>query len=79
MAASSDVGVCTTVVMQVPFFSDDKDTATTPKADALYIPRENPRALVICPTEQWSTKAHSEKTSLSDRSTAVNENGNILD
>ncbi|KAI9081241.1 hypothetical protein K1719_036813 [Acacia pycnantha] len=62
--------------VKVPFFSDDEDTASTPKADALYIPRENPRALVICPTEQWPTKAYSEKnSSFRDRSTAVNENG----
>ncbi|XP_054809218.1 nuclear pore complex protein NUP98A isoform X2 [Prosopis cineraria] len=61
---------------RVPFFSDDEDTPATPKADALYIPRENPRALVICPTEQWPIKAYSEKASSSrDRSTAVNENG----
>ncbi|KAK2426324.1 Nucleoporin autopeptidase [Trifolium repens] len=32
---------------RVPFFSNDDDTPTTPKADALFIPRENPRALKI--------------------------------
>lgn len=61
--------------MQVPFFSDDEDTPSTPKADAFYIPRENPRALVICPMEQWPTKASSEKASSKDRSTPVKENG----
>ena len=58
--------------MQVPFYSDDEDTPTTPKADALFIPRENPRALVICPMEQWPAKACSEKAS------TATENGNIL-
>ncbi|XP_074376286.1 nuclear pore complex protein NUP98A-like isoform X2 [Apium graveolens] len=29
--------------LKVPFFSDDEDTPTTPKADTLFIPRENPR------------------------------------
>ncbi|XP_028805918.1 nuclear pore complex protein NUP98A [Neltuma alba] len=60
---------------KVPFFGDDEDTPTTPKADALYIPRENPRALIIHHAEQWATKAYPEKTSFRDRSTAVNENG----
>ncbi|KAF7827626.1 nuclear pore complex protein NUP98A [Senna tora] len=59
---------------KVPFFSDDEDTPTTPKADALYIPRENPRALVICPMEQWPTRAPS---SLKDRCTPVNDNGTV--
>ncbi|KAJ6727792.1 NUCLEOPORIN [Salix koriyanagi] len=30
---------------KVPFFSDEEETPSTPKADALFIPRENPRAL----------------------------------
>ncbi|XP_057423007.1 nuclear pore complex protein NUP98A isoform X2 [Lotus japonicus] len=61
---------------KVPFFSDDEDTPTTPKADALFIPRENPRALIICPVEQWPGRA-SEKTSFKDRNISVNENGMI--
>lgn len=64
-------------LLQVPFFSDDEDTPTTPKADALFIPRENPRALIICPVEQWPGRA-SEKTSFKDRNISVNENGNIF-
>ncbi|XP_020573490.1 nuclear pore complex protein NUP98A isoform X2 [Phalaenopsis equestris] len=38
---------------RVPFFGDDEVAPTTPKADALIIPRENPRALIIRPIEQW--------------------------
>ncbi|KAK6923622.1 Nuclear pore complex protein Nup98-Nup96-like, autopeptidase S59 domain [Dillenia turbinata] len=58
---------------KVPFFSDDEETPITPKADALIIPRENPRALVIHPVEQ-SLKANVEKMSpLKGRSTSENE------
>ncbi|XP_059440722.1 nuclear pore complex protein NUP98A [Corylus avellana] len=62
---------------KVPFFSDDEEPST-PKADALFIPRENPRALVIRPTEQWPMRASAEKASASkDISTPVHENGKI--
>ncbi|KAI3828731.1 hypothetical protein L1987_02840 [Smallanthus sonchifolius] len=46
---------------KVSFFSDEEETTSTPKADALFIPRENPRALVIRPVEQWPGKASAEK------------------
>uniref|UniRef100_A0A5B7B6E7 Nucleoporin autopeptidase n=1 Tax=Davidia involucrata TaxID=16924 RepID=A0A5B7B6E7_DAVIN len=60
---------------KVPFFSDDEETPSTPKADALFIPRENPRALVIRPMEHWPLRANAEKTSpLKDASTPVHEN-----
>lgn len=63
---------------KVPFFSDDEEAPSTPKADALFVPRENPRALVIRPTEQWSLKAHTEKASpMKEVSTPVHENGKI--
>ncbi|XP_038687698.1 nuclear pore complex protein NUP98A-like isoform X2 [Tripterygium wilfordii] len=61
---------------QVPFFHDDVETVSTPKADALLIPRENPRALVIRPIDQWPSRSNAEKPSpLKDRSTPVHENG----
>ncbi|XP_023644706.1 nuclear pore complex protein NUP98A isoform X3 [Capsella rubella] len=41
---------------KVPFFTDDEESSSTPKADALFIPRENPRALVIRPAQQWSSR-----------------------
>ncbi|KAF8402371.1 hypothetical protein HHK36_013326 [Tetracentron sinense] len=63
---------------KVPFFSDDEEVPSTPKADALFIPRENPRALVIRPVEQWPSRASAEKASLlKDTSIPVHENGVI--
>ncbi|XWS50219.1 hypothetical protein CRYUN_Cryun12cG0069900 [Craigia yunnanensis] len=65
---------------KVPFFSDDEETPSTPKADAVFIPRENPRALVIRPTENWPSGASAEKASqLKNASTPVHENGKISD
>ncbi|CDY37982.1 BnaC05g07920D [Brassica napus] len=59
----------------VPFFADDEEnSSSTPKADALFIPRENPRALVIRPVQQWSSRVKS--TIPKDRPTAQpHENG----
>lgn len=66
--------------MQVPFFTDDEETPSTPKADAVFIPRENPRALVIRPIENWPSRTSAEKASpLKAASTPVpHENGKIL-
>ena len=58
---------------QVPFFNDDETAAASPKADALFIPRENPRSLIIHPIEQWPFRSNTEKKSMSKDSTA---NGN---
>ncbi|XP_023512469.1 nuclear pore complex protein NUP98A-like [Cucurbita pepo subsp. pepo] len=63
---------------RVPFFSDDEETPSTPKADALFIPRENPRALVIRPTDQWPSRASLEKA-LPSKDTSVRENGKIAE
>ncbi|KAL3499136.1 hypothetical protein ACH5RR_038229 [Cinchona calisaya] len=61
---------------KVPFFSDDEETRSTPKADALFIPRENPRALVIRPVEQRQPWISVEKSTPSKyMSTTVSENG----
>ncbi|KAL2468866.1 Nuclear pore complex protein [Forsythia ovata] len=63
---------------KMPFFSDEEVMPSTPKADALYIPRENPRALVIRPLEQWPSRASAEKTNRSKpNTTPVHENGKI--
>ncbi|XP_015574478.1 nuclear pore complex protein NUP98A isoform X1 [Ricinus communis] len=65
---------------KVPFFCDEEETTGRPKADALFIPRENPRALVIRPTEQWPLRSSAEKAPpLKDASTPVYENGKILE
>ncbi|XP_062074758.1 nuclear pore complex protein NUP98A isoform X2 [Humulus lupulus] len=56
--------------LKVPFFSDDEETVSTPKADALFVPRDNPRALVIRPAEQWPLKSSADKAfALKDTST----------
>ncbi|KAJ8768322.1 hypothetical protein K2173_021475 [Erythroxylum novogranatense] len=61
---------------KVPFFSEE-ETPSTPKADALFIPRENPRALVIHPTDQLPLRASADKMSLrKDASSQLLENGN---
>ncbi|KAG8093699.1 hypothetical protein GUJ93_ZPchr0012g21392 [Zizania palustris] len=41
---------------KVPFFADDEESPATPKADAFFIPRENPRNLVILPIDQWPSR-----------------------
>ncbi|CAK9178036.1 unnamed protein product [Ilex paraguariensis] len=61
---------------KVPFFSDDEETTSAPKADALYVARENPRALVIRPLEQWPSRANPDKTAPpKDTSTPPHANG----
>ncbi|GAV75126.1 Nucleoporin2 domain-containing protein [Cephalotus follicularis] len=63
---------------KIPFFGDDEETPSTPKADALFIPRENPRALVIRPMEQLPLRTSAEKASpLKDASITLHENGKI--
>lgn len=65
---------------KVPFFSDDEETPSTPKADALFVPRENPRALVIRPLDQWPSRGGLEKVSPSKHtSSPVHENGKIAE
>ncbi|GFP92548.1 nuclear pore complex protein nup98a [Phtheirospermum japonicum] len=60
---------------KVAFFNDDEETPSTPKADALFVPRENPRALVIRPLEAWNSISSTEKTKTT--STPVHENGKV--
>ncbi|KAI3837185.1 hypothetical protein MKW92_028699 [Papaver armeniacum] len=62
--------------LRVPFFSDDEETLSTPKADALFIPRENPRALVINPLEHCTSRTSAEK-SKDTHSTPLHENGKL--
>ena len=65
--------------MQVPFFSDEEESPSTPKADAFFIPRENPRALVIRPMEQWPPRTSAEKQSLlKDMPYPVHGNGELF-
>ncbi|CAN1299460.1 Nuclear pore complex protein NUP98A [Linum perenne] len=61
---------------KVPFFSDEEESPSTPKADALFVPRENPRALVIRPVDQSPMRTNAEKASpIKD----VNQNGKALE
>ncbi|VFQ59371.1 unnamed protein product [Cuscuta campestris] len=46
---------------KVAFFTDEEETTSTPKADAFFVPRENPRALVIHPLETWPSRASPRK------------------
>ncbi|XP_074311218.1 nuclear pore complex protein NUP98A-like isoform X3 [Silene latifolia] len=55
---------------RVAFFSEEDEAPSTPKADALFIPRENPRSLIIRPIDQWP------KSSMKEASVKVYENGN---
>ncbi|KAL6543950.1 hypothetical protein OROGR_010447 [Orobanche gracilis] len=60
---------------KVAFFNDDEETPSTPKADALFVPRENPRALVIRPLEPWHSRSGMAKTMTNG--TPVHENGKV--
>ncbi|CAI9291047.1 unnamed protein product [Lactuca saligna] len=71
--AVKELGTCD-LHPQVSFFSDDEETTSTPKADALFIPRENPRALVIRLLKQWPGKSSAEK--LKNASSPAQTNGN---
>ncbi|KAL8196324.1 hypothetical protein R6Q57_025324 [Mikania cordata] len=64
---------------KVSFFSDEEETTSTPKADALFIPRENPRALVIRPVELWSGKTSAEKPKEKDASSSPQTNGHYAE
>ncbi|KAK3166517.1 hypothetical protein QOZ80_1AG0046790 [Eleusine coracana subsp. coracana] len=46
---------------KVPFFADDEESHATPKADAFFIPRENPRNLIIRPIDQWPSRNGTER------------------
>ncbi|CAK9168190.1 unnamed protein product [Ilex paraguariensis] len=61
------------------FFSDDEETPSAHKADALYVARENLSDLVIRPLEQWPSRANPDKTSPpKDTSTPPHGNGNCV-
>ncbi|KAM0885559.1 hypothetical protein ACQ4PT_030277 [Festuca glaucescens] len=49
---------------KVPFFADDEESSVTPKADAFFIPRENPRSLIIRPTDQWPSRSAVDRQSI---------------
>ncbi|KAL6875674.1 hypothetical protein ACP4OV_013187 [Aristida adscensionis] len=49
---------------KVPFFADDEESSATPKADAFFIPRENPRNLIIRPIDQWPSRSGVDRQSV---------------
>ncbi|CAA0806684.1 Nuclear pore complex protein NUP98A [Striga hermonthica] len=59
---------------KVAFFNDDEETPSTPKADALFVPRENPRALVIRPLEPRHSRSSTETMAAG---TLVHVNGRL--
>ncbi|CAL9203198.1 nuclear pore complex protein NUP98A-like isoform X1 [Musa acuminata AAA Group] len=62
---------------RVAFFADD-ETQSTPKADAYFVPRENPRALIIRPIEQWPPRSNMEKENImKNGSIPAAENGKV--
>ncbi|KAL6579410.1 hypothetical protein OROMI_009626 [Orobanche minor] len=61
--------------LKVAFFNDDEETPSTPKADALFVPQENLRALVIHPLEPWHSRSGMAKTMANG--TPVHENGKV--
>ncbi|TVU48124.1 hypothetical protein EJB05_07749 [Eragrostis curvula] len=50
---------------KVPFFADDEESTATPKADAFFIPRENPRNLIIRPIDQWPSRSGIDRKQVS--------------
>ncbi|KAL6905951.1 hypothetical protein ACP4OV_003552 [Aristida adscensionis] len=49
---------------KMPFFADDDESPAKPKADAFFIPRENPRNLIIRPIDQWPSRSGIDKQSI---------------
>ncbi|TVT96992.1 hypothetical protein EJB05_57776 [Eragrostis curvula] len=49
---------------KVPFFADDEESPATPKADAFFVPRENPRNLIIRPIDQWPSRSGIDRRSV---------------
>jgi nuclear pore complex protein Nup98-Nup96 len=63
---------------KVPFFADDEESSVTPKADAFFIPRENPRSLVIRPTEQLRSRSAVDRQSIPSASTDLGKQKDVL-
>jgi len=54
----------------------DDEAQTLQKVDQLFVPRENPRLLIIRPMEQWPSRAGTEKQPIpEDMHKPINENG----
>ncbi|KAJ3681305.1 hypothetical protein LUZ60_015794 [Juncus effusus] len=65
---------------KLPYFADEDEVPSTPKADAFFIPRENPRSLIVRPIEQWPPYASpdSEMNNFTrDEPEFENQNGSL--
>jgi len=60
----------------VSFFSDADEVLTTPKADLMFIPQENPRALFIRQSDQTSLTPRTSKSTTDVRDIAMPVQGN---
>uniref|UniRef100_A0A0E0MK26 Nucleoporin autopeptidase n=1 Tax=Oryza punctata TaxID=4537 RepID=A0A0E0MK26_ORYPU len=63
---------------KVPFFADDEESPATPKADAFFIPRENPRNLVIRPIDQWPSRGTVDRQQIPKNSADIDEHKGSL-
>ncbi|CAM6018772.1 unnamed protein product [Sphagnum balticum] len=61
---------------KVSFFSDADEVLTTPKADLMFIPRENPRALFIRQPDQTSLTPRTSNSTTDVRDIAMPVQGN---
>jgi len=65
---------------KVSFFSDSEEAPSTPKADAMFIPRENPRALFIQQPDQSPASAACKPTAnMKEMAIPINDNGTTAD
>ncbi|KAJ4767515.1 Nucleoporin autopeptidase [Rhynchospora pubera] len=60
---------------KVPYFADEDEVPSSPKADAFLIPRENPRSLILRPIEQWPTQTSPDIEASSKDGPTDNANG----
>lgn len=65
--------------IQVPFFSNNEGLPPAAKGGGVFFRRENPRALVVLPAEQWPQRFDTEKMSqLVHASLHVYKNGECI-
>jgi len=64
--------------MQVSFFSDGEEAPSTPKADVMFVPRENPRSLFIRQPEPSPITAGKSAPDVREIATPVQKDGMLL-
>ncbi|KAL5206008.1 hypothetical protein ABZP36_034217 [Zizania latifolia] len=63
---------------KIPFFADDEESPATPKADAFFIPRENPRNLIIRPMDQWPSRGTVDRQQIPKNSDDIDKHRGAL-